>query len=100
MKMKLRIPRYRLEEGERIPWGYGLAYYDFAYAQAVCYPIPLNLIVNVCRKIYWKLAKPSFPKWESELAKAYQRGLVKGWKLRQERFGKDFEEWRKERKLE
>ena len=45
--------REQLARGERIPILYGLAYWDYARAQGVFYPIPINYIVCYWRRFYW-----------------------------------------------
>lgn len=35
--------RRHVAPGERPPWWYGIAWFDFPRACAVCYPIPINI---------------------------------------------------------
>lgn len=93
----MRLAKYRIVEGALIPRGYGIAYYDIARAEVICYPIPLNIFINYARKIYWKLVKPSLPKIESVIAKAYSKGKFDGWNLHKQQMEKEFERWLKER---
>ena len=57
--IKLIISDKRINEGEQMPKWYGVAYRDFAMYQAVCYPIPLNIIVATWNKVLWWLTQPS-----------------------------------------
>ena len=43
---KLRI-RVEVREGEVVPKGYDVAYWANWYRVAVCYPIPLNMIISL-----------------------------------------------------
>ena len=95
----MRISRLSIAEGERIPRGYGIAYYDYVKNEAVCYLIPFNLLINFLRKIYWRIISPSFPKWEEELYKSYGRGYARGVKDTREHLLKTYDEWVKERKI-
>lgn len=40
-------------ETKAIPWGYGLAYWDYARAEGVFCPVPINWIVRYWRRAYW-----------------------------------------------
>ena len=53
--------RIEVNDGVMSPRFYGLAYYDSCCRLAVCYPIPLNVLVRMWRNIVW----------------AFKRGLVK-----------------------
>lgn len=94
----MRIPRRSLQEGGRIPRGYGVAYIDLMRMEAVCYPIPFNLVVNAARKLYHGLLSPSIEEREKEIYNAYQRGKCEGWRARQKRLDSDFEQFMKERR--
>jgi hypothetical protein len=64
---------------ERIPWGYGLAWRDFARMESVVMPIPLNWIVGGVRKAYGGLARG--PKLGTEMETyrvAFERGVRRG----------------------
>ena len=49
----------RIHEGETYPRWYGLAWIDFVRCEAVCYPIPLNVLA---RALYlaWVFCKTPF----------------------------------------
>jgi len=93
----MRIVEKRIYEGERMPRGYGFSYYDYLRRQYVCYPIPFNILVNWKRKLWEKLAAPSPPELEKQLADAYHKGQIHGYKICKQRFLQEFEDWRKER---
>ena len=42
-------------EGEILPTGYGVAWHDWQCNRAVCYPIPLNVVVGIARAFYFWL---------------------------------------------
>lgn len=52
--------RHYILEGGRLYPGWGVAYLDHYRAVAVCYPIPINLIVRAWRWVYQRL---TWPKW-------------------------------------
>ena len=83
--ISVEIPRREIEEGEIIPKGYGVAYYNFTTHHVVCYPIPFNIFANWLRKLYFRILNPSLHEIEQKCHKAYHEGLVKGWKLHQAR---------------
>ena len=41
-----------IREGERLPLGYGIAYYDYDRDVAMCMPVPINAIVGAIRYAY------------------------------------------------
>lgn len=96
----MRVCKYYLEEGGRIPRGYGVAYIDIPKRQYVCYPIPFNYIINLLRKAYYALMGPSMPELERRIDQAYHEGKIKGWRLREKRFKEDMERLLKEREDE
>lgn len=57
--------------GEMIPNGYGVAYHEYERDVAVCYPIPVNLVVGLWRVILVRL-KIGFG--HNAVARAYDRG--------------------------
>lgn len=56
------VPRVRwfvrLREGDELPDGYGIAYYEPNTTFAVCMPLPLNVIVGGWRAFIWWLKCP------------------------------------------
>ncbi len=85
MKLRQIFTRLDLNEGRRIPKGYGIAYWRLATAEAVLYPIPINLLVNFHRKIQEKIFAPSTPALNRQLHQAYLAGRRDGFRLFQER---------------
>lgn len=95
--MKMRISLYRIEDGYKIPRGFGVAYYDHVRAYVICYPLLFNLLVNIARKIYWRLVQPSLPEMDNLLYKAHRKGVLKGYKAHQALMEQVFEDWKRER---
>jgi hypothetical protein len=85
--MKQRVLRCCLTEGEEMPRFYGLAYYDSS--RAVCYPIPLNLIINYGRKLWYRIKAPSLSEMERKLREAYLEGRSEGIRFMKEKARKD-----------
>lgn len=68
------ISQIRLvEEGGMIPKGYGVAWVKYDTCHAVCYPIPLNLLLGFLRHWYFRLAQGKI--WHT---RGYSRGLSAG----------------------
>jgi len=44
--------RKTINAGMMIPKGYGIAYYEPWSDRTVCYPIPLNIIISLARRIW------------------------------------------------
>ena len=51
------MKRY-VSRGDMIPDYYGIAYEDHQMKRAVCYPIPLNVLVYFFMKLLWWLKNP------------------------------------------
>jgi hypothetical protein len=51
---QLRLPKLRVDVafGHRIPAWYGVAWQDWLTHSAICYPIPINLVVAFLRAVY------------------------------------------------
>ena len=98
MKLRRLLTRYDLKEGSLIPRGYGFSHYSYAEATAVFYPIPLNLLVNLYRKICERMIGPSPPKLNKMLHDAYARGRIDGFRISQQRLSDVYREWQQERK--
>lgn len=67
------IRRY-VKEYERVPFGYGEAWYDFPRRVLVCYPIPLNWIAWAACIAYWRLARVP----RTRIEKVYQEAYIEG----------------------
>lgn len=66
----------RVNQGELIPGWYGVAWVDYERMQAVCYPIPLNIIIAIMRRCLFFLVNPRLllpGKLEAENARLYAR---------------------------
>ena len=51
----MKLVKY-VVEGEAMHRGYGCAWRDFYTRRTVCYPIPLNIIMNILRRLWhWAL---------------------------------------------
>lgn len=97
MKLKHVFTKRALEEGERVPRGYGFAYSEVAWQRSVFYPIPLNLLVNLHRKLQERITWPSNPALERMLRIAYSKGIQDGTRIQQERLNREFEMYTRER---
>ena len=75
----MKLVKY-VVEGEPFPNWYGCAWRDFAMRRTVCYPIPLNLILNVFRRL-WHWSLLSLRLKHSVLDKAFQEGIQEGIKM-------------------
>lgn len=103
--MPLRI---QIEEGGMFPRGYGVAYRDWPTLTAVCYPMPLNVLIGWSRRVlFWVMHGVAMGKLERDLAlkvfaarrdgiatgraqmtdrlatdtlRSYERGLQEGWR--------------------
>ena len=71
--MKMR--RY-VYEGELIPKLYGVAWYDVLYLRAVCYPLPINVLIALAHRLWWKMKKPAVR--HCELHRRYLEGWHDG----------------------
>jgi hypothetical protein len=78
MKVKVR-------EAESIPDWYGDAYYSHESQAWVCYPVPLNILINWLYRLKWHIKKP--PVWlerdllilaQEQYDRAYRDGYTKG----------------------
>jgi len=71
----MRISAKRLCEGETMPRGWGLAYWEEATRYAVILPIPLNVIVRGLREVWILFVGGVFPGHTEQLiSRAWQRG--------------------------
>ena len=46
------LTRELIEDGAKLPWGYGFAWRDFDTASHVAYPIPFNVLFRGLRRFY------------------------------------------------
>lgn len=71
---RMGILRIDVSQEYEAPWGYGLAYWRWDCAKAVCYPLGINWIVWIFREIWLRLK--STPRGIE--AKSYNVGLEEG----------------------
>ncbi|HDY68572.1 MAG TPA: hypothetical protein ENH85_12375 [Candidatus Scalindua sp.] len=77
--MKFLWPAIDKHMGEKMPRWYGVAYYTEHIG--VCYPVPLNLLVGLIRKLwYWMVRGISPSKIDKQISHAYQEGMLEGYK--------------------
>jgi len=83
------IKTRREMQGKKLPFFYGLTYYDVCWAQIHIHLIPLNLIIRYIRLLFIKIkySKPS--KFEDKLLEAYSKGRRDGRRSYKEEFRKD-----------
>jgi hypothetical protein len=77
--------RIELPEGEIIPPGYGIAYYNAERPGAVIMPLPLNLIVGGWRAFVWWFKCPPWRfvelrgrKWQEHYDEGFRDGYYRG----------------------
>lgn len=75
----MRITQKRLRSGERLPRGYGLAYYEDLYMEAVCYPVPINWVVWTIRELWTRLRCTPQSAVDQARARGYAEGFDRGW---------------------
>ena len=76
MKLKLIDTR---DQGFTIPWGWGIAFRDYCRNRTVIAVIPLNLIIQIGRAIYFRLMRGFKPsRWEKRLHEARNGGYAEG----------------------
>lgn len=63
----------------RIPRGYGIAYWHYDRAEAVAYPMPLNVLVCWLRLAFIWLRFPPGRAGRHALRVAFRRQRQKGW---------------------
>jgi hypothetical protein len=74
-----------VREGEIFPRGYGIAWHRWDLGDAVCYPVPLNWVIAVALRVWWRLV--AGPKWWRDIYRGTLRRLDdENDRLRQENF--------------
>lgn len=72
-------------EGHVLPWWQGVAYFRWDMHGAVCYPIPLNLIVRWARNtFFWVKAARRLDWFAAQQQDAFEQGIIEG-KARKQR---------------
>lgn len=51
----VHVTGLRLAQGDRLPAGFGIAWWEEAQDVAVCLPVPLNVLARLVRKAYHRL---------------------------------------------
>lgn len=75
MRWQITIP-----EGAEFPRGYGLAYRNWMTLNAVCMPVPLNVIVGAGRRFWFALVHGVRPsRWDAKVICARREGWQAGW---------------------
>ena len=81
-----------VDEGERIPVGYGIAYIIYEKRRKVCYPFGLHLLVGLSLNLYFWLAfcmrKPERTLHRQAHKMGYRRGYEDGWEDGMSGFGR------------
>ena len=78
MSIRKILPDILAAQGEMLPKWYGVAFYDYMQRTAICYPIPLNLIVRFIDNIWWRIKQPHISDREADLMAAYSKGRMDG----------------------
>ena len=72
----------KLREGNAIPLGYGVAFVDPPTRTAVCYPIPLHLVIRRLRNWLIDISKPpedvQAEIFRKQLEERYNQGIAEG----------------------
>ena len=73
-----------IREKEKMPRGWGKAYWDFKIdrpiMEKVCYPIPINLIVGLSRRIYYAMTRGLSPSiFDREIHRRIKDGSDAQW---------------------
>jgi hypothetical protein len=54
----VRVSQYFLcREGNRLPWGWGIAWYELWSAHAVVLPIPINIVAGWWMRLWWRMQR-------------------------------------------
>lgn len=68
-----------IKEGETIPKGWGVVYFNRWKRTATIHPVPLNFVVAFLRSWYWVMVYPKDKKFEDE-KKWYSAGYSDGFR--------------------
>lgn len=67
-----------VREGNNLPTGYGVAYRSLNYYGAICYPVPLNLLIRHVRSLWLWMKFPPIG-WIDQIEQgAYNHGYQEG----------------------
>ena len=55
----MRLARRHIDEGDVVPFGYGVAWVDHARCEWVCLPLGVNMVAAAVRRFYhWAVTQP------------------------------------------
>lgn len=54
--IKKTIGLKQIKEGAVVPFGWGIAWYDYDARCEICYPIPFNILIRFLKQIYYLVA--------------------------------------------
>lgn len=70
-----------LYEGERIPFGWGVAWYEYETGRSVLLPWGINWLVGGVRAIYWRVANGFRVRDCKRDDSLYHKGKRDGWSI-------------------
>lgn len=88
--------KFRISEGEDLPNGFGIAWYDVHYQGYVILPYPFNYVAGAIVDAYWRMRHGWKPAAETEAYRAaYKNAAEAAWKaLEIQRMEIKLEGWR------
>ena len=95
--MRKIFKKYELEFGNKIPKGYGIAYYDIVKQLTICYPIPFNYIIRIIRNITYKFKSIPMSTIERNNQYIYNKGFIDGYNYYRKAIKKIIEKYMMER---
>jgi len=73
----MKLTKFEIEEGQRIPFGWAVSHRDFLRQTTVCYPIGIHFIVRWSRNIFFWLMQVGYPSWnQGREHKLYVAGML------------------------
>lgn len=76
--LKKVLKQLDLVSGSKIPWGYGVAYRDYARALYIAYPLPIAWLMRLWRRIYEYSVFYSNSQHDKDLTDARHEGFKEG----------------------
>jgi hypothetical protein len=70
----------RINHGEMIPPFYGIAWVEYPRPEAVCLPVPLNMLAGMARE-FWIFLKHGWRRVHTNPRMAYYQGIKDGEKV-------------------
>ena len=84
----MKRTKLQIMHGDLIPWGWGIAYYNYTSTTAIILPIPINWLVGWSREAYFVLAQGPRSRREEQIRKiAFEEGRKSG-KIQAEAYAK------------